>query len=160
MTFVGSVSQRQRRIGWLAVAAQAVAVIGLLFGPGPWFPGPLWLTALGVVLIIAGGGIAGAGVIGLGSALTPSPVPVEDAGLRTSGLFRYVRHPIYSGLLLAGAGVVLCGPSVWRVAWWLVLLAVLLPKSVWEERMLAAEHPEYPEYARHTGRFVPRIRTH
>ncbi|WP_282597226.1 hypothetical protein [Cryobacterium sp. BB307] len=35
-----------------------------------------------------------------------------------------------------------------------MLLAV---KARWEERMLAATHPDYPAYARRVGRFLPRI---
>jgi protein-S-isoprenylcysteine O-methyltransferase Ste14 len=155
---VSSEDARRRRLAWVAVAAQAVAIVGLLLGPGPWFSGPRWLTVLGVVLLLAGAGIALGGMTGLGRALTPTPVPVEGAGLRTGGLYRFVRHPIYAGVLLGAGGVVLCGPSPWRVAWWLVLLAVLLPKSAWEERMLAAEYADYPDYARRTGRFFPRIR--
>lgn len=140
-------------LGWLAVAAQVVVVVVLLLGPGPWFTGPAWLTALGVVLVLTGGL---AGVAALGGALTPTPVPLAGASLRTTGLYRWVRHPIYSGLLLAGVGVVCCAPSWWRVLEWAVLLGLLLVKSAWEERMLAEEHPDYPAYARRTGRFVPR----
>lgn len=155
---VAQQSTRRRVLGWLAVLAQAGAVVGLALGPGPWFPGPLWLGAFGVVLVLAGGAIALAGVLSLGSSLTPTPVPIENAGLRTDGLYRFVRHPIYSGVLLGGVGVVLCGPSVWRGAWWLVLAVVLVGKSAWEERMLAEQYPDYPAYAERTGRLVPRIR--
>lgn len=151
-------SPRQRLVGWLAVGAQAAAVIGLLLGPGGWFPGPVWIIVLGAVLIAAGGCIALAGVAALGSALTPTPVPVEGAGLHTDGLYRFVRHPIYSGVLLGGIGVVCCGPSPWRVAWWLALVALLTAKSVWEERMLAGEYADYAGYAARTGRFLPRVR--
>lgn len=131
-------------------------MVGLLLGPGGWFTGPPWLTILGVVMIILGGVVALAAVTSLGAALTPTPVPIEGAGLRTGGLYRFSRHPIYSGVLLGSLGVVLCGPSPWRVAWWVALAALLTAKSAWEERMLAQEYPDYPAYRQRTGRFVPR----
>ena len=111
---------------------------------------------------LAGRAVSAAGVLGialsgraLGSALTPSPIPVGDAVLRTDGPYAYVRHPIYAALLLAAAGrAVSCGAGR---AWAAVALAVLIDrKAGWEERLLTQRFPEYAAYARRTPRLVPR----
>jgi protein-S-isoprenylcysteine O-methyltransferase Ste14 len=93
----------------------------------------------------------------LGTAATATPVPKEGAPLRTTGLYALVRHPIYSGLLLAAFGLALRGDSVWHILIFIALVVLLSLKSRWEERMLAAVHPEYARYAATVGRFVPGI---
>ncbi len=45
-----------------------------------------------------------AGVVSLGSSLTPFPKPSERSTLRGRGAYRLVRHPIYGGLLLVALG--------------------------------------------------------
>jgi protein-S-isoprenylcysteine O-methyltransferase Ste14 len=66
-----------------------------------------------------------------------------------------VRHPIYTGLLLGGAGVVLLGGRLTRVWVWLGLLVLLWGKTRLEERKLAARFPGYRDYAARTPRLVP-----
>jgi len=53
-----------------------------------------------------GGGVLLGVIAGarLGGSLTPSPIPRESGELTTSGVYRFVRHPIYSALLLVGLG--------------------------------------------------------
>ena len=45
------------------------------------------------------------GATGLGRGLTATPLPNAHAQLRTGGLYRYARHPIYSGLLPTVASI-------------------------------------------------------
>ncbi len=75
----------------------------------------------------------------------------------TSGIYSQVRHPIYSGLLVGALGLVVLGGSVWQIVVWVALLALLMVKSRWEERMLAVAHPDYAAYGATTGRFVPGV---
>lgn len=150
-------ARRSTVIGWAAVAAQGVALVGIALSPGQVLVGPTWLTVVGVALFVVGGMIGAVAGLNLGRALTPTPVPVSGAGLRRDGLYGVVRHPIYSGLLMLTLGFVLCAPSPWRFLWWVALLAVLSAKSVWEERMLTRLYPEYVRYRREVGRFAPRL---
>jgi len=55
-------------------------------------------TVVGLAVIVIG-------ATGLGRGLTATPLPNGHAQRRTGGLYRYARHPIYSGLLLAMASI-------------------------------------------------------
>lgn len=116
---------------------------------------PVFITA--GTLIFSGFFIALWGVIGLGSALTASPIPKDQAQLVTHGLYAIVRNPIYSGLMIAGAGLVAFGASWWHCATWVALVVLLAVKARWEERMLGAAHPDFAAYAVRVGRFIPGI---
>jgi protein-S-isoprenylcysteine O-methyltransferase Ste14 len=146
-------SPAERRLAAAAVAAQ-FALIGVLAVPARR-DRPRSAVLAGRVLSSAG--VLGVALSGraLGSALTPSPIPPGDAVLHTDGPYAYVRHPIYSALLLAAAGrAVSCGP---RRAWAAAALTVLIDsKARWEERLLTRRFPEYAAYARTTPRLVPR----
>jgi protein-S-isoprenylcysteine O-methyltransferase Ste14 len=78
-----------------------------------------------------------------------------DPDLVTTGPYRTVRHPIYSGILLA-----VIGTGVAVSVYWLVLAALLggyfVYSAVMEERYLAERFPDtYPEYKRTTKMLIP-----
>lgn len=93
----------------------------------------------------------------LGSALSPFPEPVAGADMTESGPYRWVRHPIYTGIILFLGGV---GAAF--AAWWSVAVVAVLAVFFWfkaghEERRLRAAYPGYEAYAdRVRGRLVPR----
>lgn len=141
---------------WALVGAQVVFL--LLLGFLPW--GALWdrglgAIVLGLALVALGLGIALAAGAGLGRTLTPSPIPKAEGVLVTSGVYGLVRHPLYSGLLVLGLGLVVIGASVLHLLAWVALLSVLMAKSRFEERMLADHYSGYAQYAARVGRLVP-----
>jgi len=143
---------------WALVGAQFVVLILLGFLPR----GSLWergivAVVLGLVLVAFGLGIALAAGVRLGRTLTPSPVPRDDGVLVTGGVYALVRHPIYSGLLVLGVGLVVIGASVLHVIAWIALVSVLMTKSRFEERMLAGRYADYAAYAARVGRLVPGV---
>jgi protein-S-isoprenylcysteine O-methyltransferase Ste14 len=153
------VDPRTRKwLGWAAVGAQFVAIVAIVWAGRAAAPAGAAMTALGLALMLAGLVVMLLAFRGLGPALTATPVPRARAGLRTSGLYARVRHPIYTGLLLLMGGVIVRGPDPAAVAWFVVLAALLTVKALWEERMLAREYPAYSDYMRTTGRFLPRLR--
>jgi protein-S-isoprenylcysteine O-methyltransferase Ste14 len=82
-----------------------------------------------------------------------------DHQLIRSGPYAYVRHPIYTALLLAMAGTALV-VGEWRavVAVFLTLVA-FSHKARKEEALLFSEFgDQYQEYRRHTGFLTPRFR--
>lgn len=142
-------------IGWLLVAAQVLLFVVLLLLP--------W-RAPSVLSIVVGGAIAVAGILlalaairRLGSALTPTPVPIQGAGLRTTGAYRYVRHPIYTALLIITLGLLIAFGSRWSWGWGLVMLAFFWVKSRWEDALLREEYgAAWQDWAATTGALVPR----
>jgi len=82
-----------------------------------------------------------------------------DHQLIRSGPYAYVRHPIYTGLLLATVG------TAFVVGEWRAVVAVFLTlvafshKARKEEALLSSEFgDQYQEYRRHTGFLTPRFR--
>ncbi|MFN0091245.1 MAG: methyltransferase family protein [Acidimicrobiales bacterium] len=149
--------RRSRRRGFVLVAAQ-MALLAVLAAPWPRRRGCGPTVAAGRALQAAGLALAGAGALHLGPALTAQPVPKPGAELVTRGVYRRVRHPIYSGLGVFGLGSAMAAPHPVRAAAAAALVALLAGKAAWEERMLAARVPGYERYQRSAGRFLPRLR--
>jgi protein-S-isoprenylcysteine O-methyltransferase Ste14 len=81
----------------------------------------------------------------------------DDPELVTTGPYRLVRHPIYSGILAAGLGTAVALSWYWLFA---VLLAGIyfVYSATVEERYLAEQFPDsYPAYKRSTKMLVPFI---
>jgi protein-S-isoprenylcysteine O-methyltransferase Ste14 len=145
--------------GWLLVGLQfglLVALAGVSRGD-LWTVGPSLRTA-GLVLRLVGAALVIAGVRRLGRGATVHPQPGTAAQLQTEGVYRYVRHPIYSGVLLFGVAIVLTSGSVIHVLLWVALVGVLMIKSRFEEELLCQAFPDYPTYAQRTGRLFPKLR--
>ena len=143
---------------WSLVAVQFV-LLGLLIGVPS---GSLY--AVGPTITIAsmlcvGGGIVLAVIAGarLGGSLTPSPIPRAEGDLATSGIYRFVRHPIYSALILVGVGLAMRGASLWHPVLLVALIVLLQVKARAEEAMLIKKYQGYASYAARVGRFVPGV---
>lgn len=83
----------------------------------------------------------------------------EVTPLVTGGLFRYVRNPIFSGMLLFWLGIAFIVPNAPAVAAVIVaLLGIEMQVRFVEEPYLLRRHPEqYGAYAASTGRLLPGI---
>jgi protein-S-isoprenylcysteine O-methyltransferase Ste14 len=148
-----------RRTAYVLVTIQMVLLAALVALPrgDTWSAGPV-LLAVAAAGAVAGLGLVLVGGTALGRGLTAVPIPNAHAVLRTGGLYRWVRHPIYSGVLLVGASVTLAAGDAWRLLVLGLLLALFTVKSRWEETRLAERFPDYPAYAARTPRFLPRLR--
>jgi protein-S-isoprenylcysteine O-methyltransferase Ste14 len=85
------------------------------------------------------------------------PTPREGGQLVQSGPYRWIRHPMYSAVLLMAAAFAWVDVSAWA---WLALGAlavVLMIKAGLEERWMAVKHPAYIEYCKRSRRFVPGV---
>ncbi len=149
---------RRRRTGWMLVVAQFALLGALVAIPVPAdlrLPAPV--VFLGVLLVAAGLVVVVLAASSLGRGLTASPLPNAAAQLRTGGAYRWVRHPIYGGILLGAAGVVVASGSAARLAILAALSVLLVVKARWEERWLRDRFPGYASYAAGTPRFLPRL---
>jgi protein-S-isoprenylcysteine O-methyltransferase Ste14 len=81
----------------------------------------------------------------------------ENAVLLTTGPYRWVRHPMYSGLLVVIAGLISADARPERIGLGIALLIVLLANSQLEEQHLQAKFPKFSHYQQTTGRFIPRL---
>lgn len=148
-----------RRTAYALVTVQMVLLAALVLLPRgeAWAPGPVLLTAAAVGAL-AGTALVLVGGTALGRGLTAVPLPNAHAVLRTGGLYRWVRHPIYSGVLLVATSVTLAAGDPRRLVVLGLLVALLTVKARWEEARLAERFPDYPAYAARTPRFLPRVR--
>jgi protein-S-isoprenylcysteine O-methyltransferase Ste14 len=140
----------------ILVAAYAAAVVlPLVLRAGPHLPALVaWIGAaaawLGVLL-------RAWGMRTLGASYTRTLRTDENLGLVTAGPYRVLRHPGYTGSLLAWVGYTV---SAGRLVPALIVAALLVAAYVWrivaEERMLAARFgDQWRAYRRHTWRLVP-----
>lgn len=78
-------------------------------------------------------------------------------GAVLNGLYRWIRHPQYLGLSVAGVGLAILWPRFIVVVLWLVMILVYYMLSKDEERRMLGQHPEsYSGYMERTGMFLPR----
>lgn len=83
------------------------------------------------------------------------PTPRLGGTLITSGPYRWIRHPMYTSVLLAAAAAARQSFEPADALLWLALLGVLLAKAAIEERALVRRFSDYQDYRVRTTRFVP-----
>jgi protein-S-isoprenylcysteine O-methyltransferase Ste14 len=154
---VEEASARDRRTGWLLVLGQFCLLVLIVALPSQ----NTWTVPTGIaraadVAALLGIGIMLVGASALGRGLTATPLPNEHARLRTGGLYRFVRHPIYGGLLLFALARAVPSGNVWTSAACAALLVLINGKARWEEGHLAQRFPDYGDYRERTPRFIPR----
>ena len=111
------------------------------------------LQKLGLWLVILGGFFTSAGGVSLGRSFSITP---EVRELRTSGLYRFVRHPIYLAGIVVCFGVLLTRPSFFGAALWALFAALQVWRARLEEKKLSCL-PGYSAYCTRTGFFLPRF---
>jgi protein-S-isoprenylcysteine O-methyltransferase Ste14 len=114
-----------------------------------------FLPVLGTVVLAAGLGFSVWARRHLGSNWSAHVVVKEGHALVRTGPYQYVRHPIYTGILLAFLGMVVT-IGEWRglLALPLALLA-FARKSTAEEERMRQTFPEYENYQRETAALIP-----
>jgi protein-S-isoprenylcysteine O-methyltransferase Ste14 len=81
----------------------------------------------------------------------------EEPELVDSGPYRYVRHPIYSGILLALLGTMPIADTFWIVVF-VVCAVYFVYAALQEEKLMTRQFPEqYPEYRKHTKMLIPLV---
>ena len=82
----------------------------------------------------------------------------EGQELVTSGPYRYVRHPMYTGGLIACIGSAIVAGGAW-IFLLVILGAIFLWRVGAEDRLMAQQFPtEYPDYKKQTKALIPFVR--
>ena len=114
-----------------------------------------WLAAVGLVLFALGLGFAVWARVHIGRNWGHPMARKVEPELVTSGPYRFVRHPIYSGILVAGLGTATALSWLWLPVFALAGIYFVYSATV-EERYLSEEFPDtYPAYKRSTKMLVP-----
>jgi protein-S-isoprenylcysteine O-methyltransferase Ste14 len=125
----------------LAWTAATVGTFGML-GARPHYAPVAGMEPLYILLQLAGAALTAWAVFHLGRSFG---LVAANRGIRTHGPYRYVRHPLYAGYLLAETGYLLENPSLRNGVLYMLVMAVQGVRMVVEERWLAHD-PGYRSY--------------
>jgi protein-S-isoprenylcysteine O-methyltransferase Ste14 len=145
--------------GWrtrlTGVSAVAVFVIAVALRDASLSVHSLILGAIGAVLFACGIALAVWARLHLGRNWGMPMTQRAEPELVTSGPYRFVRHPIYSGLLIAMLGTALVN-NLFGLIVVALLVAYFYYCGTVEERNLSATFPKaYPEYRSRTKMIIP-----
>jgi len=141
-----------RPLGSLLVALQfalLAALLAVAARGGHWSPTAIALALAGIALGLSAVWSNRPGNFNI------HPEPKAGGTLVRTGPYRWIRHPMYSALLLFGAGCALAAGGAVGWALWISLAATLNAKAALEERWMATAHVGYADYRAATRRFVP-----
>lgn len=126
----------------------------VFFSHGIFTP-PVALSWIGAVLTAIGIGFAIWARVNLGRNWSSRPAAKEHHQLVTTGPYAYVRHPIYSGIMLAALGTAVAS-SIFGVGMLIFISIAFALRINKEEKIMLKLFPEqYPDYQKHTKRLVP-----
>jgi protein-S-isoprenylcysteine O-methyltransferase Ste14 len=148
----GTRSTRFRLPGLIIVLG---VVLARAFRPGSLAVHSVVLQIVGLVVFASGLGLAVWARIYLGRNWGMPMTEKEEPELVTTGPYRYVRHPIYSGLLLAVLGTALATNLYWLIAF-VLSGAYFIYSARLEEGILTSSFPSaYPGYQARTKMLIP-----
>jgi protein-S-isoprenylcysteine O-methyltransferase Ste14 len=159
---VAAFSMKRGRVPWsreIGIRAVIVVIVIALVRSGAFRDHGLntdaWRAGLGAVLFALGLGFATWARVHIGRNWgTPMTQKVEPE-LVTSGPYQLVRHPIYSGILVAGLGTAVALTWLWLIAVALAGIYFVYSAKV-EERYMIQQFPDaYRTYKRSTKMIVP-----
>jgi len=161
---VAAFSRKKGRVRWrreLGTKAVIVAVVIVLIHigalRGPSVSAEPWRAGLGFVLFALGLGFAIWARVHIGPNWGPPMTQKVEPELVTSGPYHLVRHPIYSGILVAGVGTAVALSWQWLIAAALAAIYFAYSAAV-EERDMAERFPDtYPSYKHATRMLLPFI---
>ena len=161
---VAALSMKRGRVRWsreLRIRAVIVVLVVLLVRFGAFRGHRLttdpWRAALGLVLFALGLGFAVWARRHLGRNWGTPMAQKDEPELVTTGPYHLVRHPIYSGILVAGVGTAVALSWVWLTPVFIAGVYFVYSATV-EERYMTEQFPdEYPAYKRSTKMLVPFI---
>lgn len=152
---------RGSRIGHVLLSFLAAVLLAFRNLPVPWLnerfvPETMVTYWAGLLMVLVGLAFAVWARRTLGRNWSGTVTVKQDHELIRTGPYRYVRHPIYSGILLAVLGTAVAFGE-WRgLLAFILLTASLLLKVRMEERFMSESFPnEYPRYRAEVPALIP-----
>jgi protein-S-isoprenylcysteine O-methyltransferase Ste14 len=144
------------------VVVQAILIGLILFGPQGFFvfsrePLKTIFQSCGIAIGLLAFLVIVIAIINLGKNLTPLPCPKDNAELVQNGLYRFVRHPIYFGVLLAALAWFFIFPGIYILAYAVGLFFLFDMKARREEIWLVERFPAYKPYQSRVKKLIPGI---
>lgn len=143
---------------WSYVLIQAILLGLLIFLSSDFGLQVKQFTLIGKLLELLGAVGIVLSAITIRTSLTAVPLPKKNARLGTSGLYKYMRHPMYTSVLLLSLGIAVASGSAIKYLLVIGLAVLFYYKSVYEERYLQAKYADYQRYAKTVPRFIPRLK--
>ncbi len=89
----------------------------------------------------------------------------EDSGkqgivFEFRGIYNYIRHPVYAGIILAMTSYAVLSVSIFKLIVTVLLTVVFYVKSNYEEKWLLKRYEHFRQYKQRTGRFFPKLGHH
>ncbi|HZZ95145.1 MAG TPA: isoprenylcysteine carboxylmethyltransferase family protein [Usitatibacter sp.] len=118
-------------------------------------PGVGWI---GLALCAVALAIVFAALAAMGRVMQVSPEPKAGGHLVERGIYAYLRHPMYTGILLVVIGLFLRKPAIAVAIAGAALYVLLFLKARFEEQLLLQRYAGYAEYRKRTWGLIPGIR--
>jgi protein-S-isoprenylcysteine O-methyltransferase Ste14 len=131
----------RRPVDWVCAALGSYSVLLLR----PTGTSPAALASAGTVLQIAGALGAAACIFSLGRSFGVVPA---NRGIRSTGMYAIVRHPLYAAHAVATTGYLLAAPTAWNCAVVLTAMTLQARRMLAEEAVLVSS----AEYRAYSGR--------
>lgn len=139
----------------LYAAARIATAAAAVLGPLPW-DGWSWALLLPAAVFVGGVVLRQVAIRTLGRFYSHHVMRQQDHRIVTTGLYRFIRHPAYAGMLTAHVGFVAFFLNPVSVLLLVLLAAAITFRIRTEERMLM-NIPGYPAYAAGHARLVPGV---
>lgn len=112
-----------------------------------------WLASTAAALAAA---LAIVAYLSLGRSFRVRPEPLPEAALVSNGIYRWIRHPMYTAVMALGFSMALHTRALLGLGTWCALVLTLTAKSHFEDELWRRREPRAAEYQRRVGRFLPK----
>ena len=138
---------------YILVTIQLVCIVLIVFS-GPFFPKNIFALLIGTL-----GGVVGLWAIAVMRVghFNITPEIHLYSRLTSKGPYKYIRHPMYSSVLLITLTWLLNYFTFTRLVIWMVLIFDLIIKLEYEEKLLINRYKEYQDYQQKTKKLIPFI---
>jgi protein-S-isoprenylcysteine O-methyltransferase Ste14 len=151
----------QGKRGEYWVLVQGILILGFAvlpirhLGPIPQPPVVYGVWAIAAILGFVGITLFTQGLVDLGQNLTPLPHPRQDGKLIQTGVYAWVRHPVYGGVIFVAIAWAFYQWSLWHAIGAIGLFIFLDAKARQEETWLTQKHPDYESYRQQVKKLIP-----